>query len=155
MPREALTSVLDANKVGYDVLPHAHTESAAAEAAALGVRTDEVAKTLIVKTPAGNVRAVLPASHRIDLRKVAELYDETHKKVHLVSKDELARDYPEFELGAVPPLGGKRDEVIVDSRLTERESVVLEAGNHDESVRLLTDDLVRVARAKVADIAQD
>ena len=26
------------------------------------------------------------------------------KKVHLVSEGDLARDYPEFELGAVPPI---------------------------------------------------
>jgi Ala-tRNA(Pro) deacylase len=155
MPGEALRRVLDANGVGYDVLPHPHTESAAAEAAALGVATSEVAKTLVVSTPSGNVRAVLPASRKIDLRKLAEVYATGRKSVQLASEDELGRSYPEFELGAVPPVGGRAEPVVVDRSLTERESIVLEAGNHDESVRLLTDDLVRLAGATVADISQD
>lgn len=155
MPGEALKRVLDANGVGYDVLPHTHTESAAAEAAALGISTNEVAKTLVVSTPSGNVRAVLPASRRIDLRKLGDLYESGRKSVQLVTEDELAKSYPEFELGAVPPVGGRDEPVVVDRSLVDHESIVLEAGNHDESVRLLTDDLVRLAHAKVADISQD
>jgi Ala-tRNA(Pro) deacylase len=155
MAQEDLTRVLDEAGARYELLPHAHTESAAAEAAALGVAQAEVAKTLVVTTSKGNVRAVLPASERLDLRKLGELYDEGKKKVHLATEDDLARDYPEFDLGAVPPLGGRSDDVVIDTRLTERESVVLEAGSHDESVRLLTEDLVRLTQAKVADISTD
>ena len=41
----------------------------------------------------------------------------------------MAHDYPEFALGAVPPLGGTRnDPVIVDRRLAEHEWLVFEAG---------------------------
>jgi prolyl-tRNA editing enzyme YbaK/EbsC (Cys-tRNA(Pro) deacylase) len=69
---------------------------------------------------------------------------------------EIARDYPEFDLGAVPPTGGaRRDPVVIDSRLVERESVVLEAGSHDQSVRLATVDLLRLTDPEVADICAD
>jgi Ala-tRNA(Pro) deacylase len=156
MAHEDLTRMLDEGGARYELLPHAHTESASAEADALGVAQSEVGKTLVVTTPSGNVRVVLPASHRLDLRKLSELYDEGRKKLHLASEDELAREYPEFALGAVPPLGGKHtDDVVVDSRLAERESVVVEAGTHEESVRLMTQDLLRLTQAKVADICSD
>jgi Ala-tRNA(Pro) deacylase len=79
---------------------------------------------------------VLPASERIDLGKARD-YVEGGKRVHLATEDELARDYSEFELGAVPPFGGaSRDRVLVDSRVVEQPSVVLDAGSHEESVRL-------------------
>ena len=156
MATQDLTSILDEQGVDYEVLKHEHTERAADEAAALGLAPHEVAKTLVLATPDGNVRAVLPASERIDLKKLGELHGETRKHVHLLSEDELKRDYPEFELGAVPPLGGAhRDEVIVDRRVAERDTVVLEAGSHDESIRLATADLVRLAGARVADISAD
>jgi prolyl-tRNA editing enzyme YbaK/EbsC (Cys-tRNA(Pro) deacylase) len=45
--------------------------------------------------------------------------------------------------------------VIVDSRVKARESVVLEAGSHEHSVRIATADLVRVAGAEVADISRE
>jgi Ala-tRNA(Pro) deacylase len=76
--------------------------------------------------------------------------------VHLATEEALARDYPEFDLGAVPPVGGpRRDPVVIDSRLAERESVVLEAGSHDESIRVACTDLFRLTGAKVADISQE
>jgi Ala-tRNA(Pro) deacylase len=156
MAMQDLTSLLDRERVDYELLTHEHTERAADEAQALGLAPHEVAKTLVLTTPEGNVRAVLPASERIDLRKLGELHGKTRKDVQLLSEAELRRDYPEFELGAVPPLGGGHsDLVVVDTKVAERDSVVLEAGSHDESVRLATADLVRLAGARVADICAD
>src|ERR687887_2716888 len=103
--------------IDFDVLEHAHTVRAVDEAAALGVGAEEVAKTLVLVAPSGNVRAVLAASERIDLHKVAAVLAVGGKKVHLASEDDLARDYAEFELGAVPPFGGRGDQVLVDERL--------------------------------------
>ena len=61
------------------------------------------------RRPTGYARAVLPASERLDLRKLGDFARRpASKKVHLASEEALARDYPEFELGAVPPLGGSR-----------------------------------------------
>jgi Ala-tRNA(Pro) deacylase len=137
------------------VLEHAHTERAVDEAAALGVGPEEVAKTLVLVAPGENVRAVLAASERIDLHKVAAVLGLSGKKVHLASEDDLARSYPDFELGAVPPLGGGEDRVVVDERLAGRDSVVLEAGAHDRSVRLKAADLVRLSEAQVADICKE
>jgi Ala-tRNA(Pro) deacylase len=151
-----LMRVLDAAGVSYDVLPHAHTERAADEAQALGLSPDDVAKTLVLTVPEGHVRAVVPASERIDVKKLREVLGVGKKKVHLSSEEDLARDYPEFELGAVPPLGGgRRDPVLVDGRVAKREAVVLEAGSHDESLRMRTADLVRLTDAKVVDICDE
>jgi Ala-tRNA(Pro) deacylase len=156
MATEPLTAVLEQSGVTYEVLPHAHTERAADEAQALGLAPTMVAKTLIVTSPDGNVRAVLPASERIDLRKIGELQGESKKNVHLASEEALRRDYPEFELGAVPPVGGAHgDRVIVDRRLAELETIVLEAGSHDESIRMPTNELIRITQAQIADICEE
>jgi Ala-tRNA(Pro) deacylase len=150
-----VTGFLEASGVDFDVLEHPHTERAADEAAALGLGPEEVAKTLVLVAPSGNVRAVLAASERVDMRKVAAVVGVGGKKVHLASEDDLARDYTDFELGAVPPFGGREDQVIVDERLAARDSVVLEAGTHERSVRLKAADLVRLTRAHVADICRE
>jgi Ala-tRNA(Pro) deacylase len=72
------------------------------------------------------VRAVLPASERIDLQKVGAVVGLSGKKVHLASEDDLTSDYPDFELGAVPPFGGREDQVIVDEQSIARDSVVFQ-----------------------------
>ena len=156
MATSDLTSVLDKAGVSYELLAHAHTESALAEAEALGVSPDDVAKTLVVKTVDGYVRAVLPASARLDLRKLREIQGGGRHTVHLATEEDLKRDYPEFELGVVPPVGGsRRDPVFVDLKLANRESVVIEAGSHDESLRLAPTDLVHIAGAAVTSISED
>lgn len=149
------TSVLDEAGIEYELLSHAHTERAADEAEALGLPPTAVAKTLVLAAPEGHVRIVLPASERIDLHKVRN-HVEGGKSIHLATEDELAHDYPEFELGAIPPFGGAAgDRVLVDSRVAEQRSVVLEAGSHEQSVRLGTADLLKLTRAEIVDICKE
>jgi len=150
-----VAKVLDEAGVEYELLSHAHTERAADEADALGLPPTAVAKTLVLTAPEGHLRVVLPASARIDLGKVRD-YVEGGKRVHLAGEDELARDYPEFELGAVPPFGGaSRDRVLVDSRVAEQASVVLEMGSHEQSVRLQTAGLLELTEAEIVDICKE
>jgi Ala-tRNA(Pro) deacylase len=151
-----LTKVLDEAGAEYELLPHEHTERAVAEAQALGLPPSEVAKTLIVRTSDGHMRALVPASERIDIRKLRELVGDSKDAVQLATEEEMARDYPEFALGAVPPLGGPQsDPVIVDRRLAEREWLVFEAGSHDDSIRVRTTDFLRITNARTADLCHD
>jgi Cys-tRNA(Pro) deacylase len=151
-----LTRVLDEAGAEYELLQHGHTERAVAEAEALGLAPAEVAKTLIARTADGRLRALIPASERLDMRKLREAVGGQKDDVQLATEPEMAKDYPEFAVGAVPPLGGtRRDPVIVDRRLVEHERVVFEAGTHDDSVRMRTADLLRLTSARTADLCED
>jgi prolyl-tRNA editing enzyme YbaK/EbsC (Cys-tRNA(Pro) deacylase) len=55
----------------------------------------------------------------------------------------------------VPPFGGRQDHVLVGEGLAVRDSVVVEAGSHDRSVRLKAADLVCLTEAQVADIRRN
>jgi Ala-tRNA(Pro) deacylase len=149
-----VTSILDQAGIEYELLQHPRTETAVAEAEALGVNLKEVAKTLVLATAEGYVRTVLPASERLDLRKVRG-HVTGGKRIHLASEEDLQRDYSAFDLGAVPPFGGPRDRVLVDSGLAEQETIVLEAGSHEQSVRMRTADLLKLTQADVVDLVQE
>jgi prolyl-tRNA editing enzyme YbaK/EbsC (Cys-tRNA(Pro) deacylase) len=75
--------------------------------------------------------------------------------VHLATEEDLRRDYPEFELGAVPPIGGRKDPVVIDQNVAEQETVVIEAGSHEESLRIAAADLLELTGAAVTDISED
>ena len=153
-PASLLTVAFDYYGVPYELVPHRPTHTARAEARAVGVDPADVAKTVVLATPNGYVRAVLPASRRLDLAKVRALLNT--RDVLLASEEMLAYSYPEFELGAVPPVGGDRIElVLIDQRTADREWTVFEAGVHDHSLRVRSADLVRLADAAVATISQD
>ena len=150
----ALADALATAGIGFDVLDHERTDRAADEARALGLRPGEVAKTIVVHTPEGYVRVVIGAADRIDMHKIRDLVP-GGKDARLATEEELGRDFPEFELGAVPPVGGPPGRVLVDRKVAALEAVVLEAGAHDQSIKLETADLVRVTRADVVDAVVD
>lgn len=156
-------TILDLSSVEHEVIPHPHTERALEEAAALGLAADEVAKTVVlrlavrgdVKVSAAWARVVLPASERLDLDRLRVYFGES-RDVRLATESELAEFYSEFELGAVPPVGGHDgDLVILDRRVASREEVVFEGGTHDESVRMKCPDLIALTNATVLDICED
>jgi len=153
-PPRSLVQQLERASIAYELINHSRTTTAAAEARVLGLDPHEVAKTVVLATPDGFVRAVLPASERLDLGKLRTILET--KDVQLATEEVLAGAYPEFELGAVPPLaGGDGDRVLVDRRLCENEWVVLEAGTHEQSLRLRTSDLVELSDAQLVDLSQD
>lgn len=154
LPRSLVQQLERASVSYYELINHPRTTTAAAEARVLGLDARQVAKTVVLTTPEGFVRAVLPASERLDLGKVRTVLDTND--VELATEDVLAGAYPEFELGAVPRLtGGDGDRVLVDRRLCENEWVVLEAGTHEQSLRLRTADLVDLCNAQLVDLSQD
>lgn len=152
-PADALVEALRREHVSYELLPHRHTETAVAEAEALEVDPHQVAKTLILRTPFGYARAVLRAVDRLDLEKARGALGTPD--IELADEVELVGAYPEFELGAVPPVGGAYDRVLVDERVFDNPFVVFEAGTHDESVQVRTGELLSIADAEVADLAED
>jgi prolyl-tRNA editing enzyme YbaK/EbsC (Cys-tRNA(Pro) deacylase) len=102
----ALVEPLRAEGIELELLPHRRTMTAAAEARALGLLEQTVAKTLIVRDGEGRcVRAVVPASARLSLERLASAIGAA--SVRLLTEGELVSGYPQFELGAVPPFGGR------------------------------------------------
>ncbi|MGZ8739180.1 MAG: YbaK/EbsC family protein, partial [Gaiellaceae bacterium] len=64
---------LNRRGLDYKLLPHPRTQTARAEANAVGIAATEVAKTVVLTTDRGYVRAVVPASERLDLGKTRDL----------------------------------------------------------------------------------
>ena len=150
---DVLTEALEQAGVDYELLEHAPTDRASDEAKALGLSPNEVVKTIVVATGEGSYRVLLPASDRINMHKLREAL-EAGNELHLLTEEALRSEYPEFELGAVPPLGGRRDGVIVDRRVAGLDRVVFEA-SHDRSVRVGMAALVAATGASVADVSAD
>jgi Ala-tRNA(Pro) deacylase len=151
---ELLTGELERLGIEYELLGHDHTDRALDEAASLGLRPAEIAKTIVVTTGTENLRVLLPASERLDMHKLRDVLS-AGKELHLLTEEALGSDYPEFELGAVPPLGGRDDGIILDRRLAGLEELVFEAGTHDHSARMKVADLVALPGARVEDICMN
>jgi hypothetical protein len=88
-----------------------------------GVEADEVLKTVSLDTASGHALAVNPASRRLQMTLVRRAVGDPH--VSLATEDELEHDFPEFELGSLPPLGSLLHVTIyVDTEVMAHDTVV-------------------------------
>ena len=130
-----LNAYLDHEHVHYDVLPHPEAFQALTIAQMLRTPEKEMAKVVIVKVDGRFVMTVLPASRKVDLRRLRTVFA-THS-VRLATEDEIASLFPDCELGAMPPFGNLyRLPVYVDQSLTEDEEIVFQAGTHSDAIRM-------------------
>jgi prolyl-tRNA editing enzyme YbaK/EbsC (Cys-tRNA(Pro) deacylase) len=140
--------------ISFEPRRHPRTLTAMDEARALHATAGRVGKTLVFHTPEGHLRVVIAATDRLSLPKLREAV--ACEELRFATEEELAAAYPGFELGAVAPFGGPaKERVVVDRRVAELDSVIVEAGSHSDSIMLAPADLVRLTNAEVADVTSD
>jgi Ala-tRNA(Pro) deacylase len=147
-----LKDYLEKNGVSYEVGFHPEVFTAQEIAAAQHVRGKEMAKVVMVKADGKKLMLVLPASYQIDMKKLKKVLK--CKKVSMAKEKDFEELFPDCEVGAMPPFGNLYNlEVWVDQVLTEDASIVFQAGNHIETVRIKYTDYARLVSPKVGDFS--
>lgn len=150
----AVTEFLEREGVPYEVVEHERTQTAAAEARAAGMPPSHVAKTVVLRDEEGVRLAVVPSSERLDMHKVK--LELGSKRLRLVTEQEMAEEFDEFEVGAVPPFGPMFQALeLVDRRLLDHDRILCCGGDHEHGVLVDPNDVVQAGRARVADICED
>lgn len=151
----AVTAYLEGAQVDHELIEHGPVISAVAEAGATQLPPDQVAKTIVLHDGSAYVVAAIPASERLDLNKLRHLLGAT-RRLQLATEEQIARDFPSLEVGAVPPFGPMVPAAeVIDRRLLDHERILCPAGDHRHSVLVEPHEVVRVTAARVADICQD
>lgn len=151
----AVTGHLEGAGVAYEVIEHEETQTAADESRAAHVPRDEMAKTVLLEEDGSWVVAVVPASHRLDVRKLREVL-QAGTLLHLASEKQIAEHFPQMDVGAIPPVGPMLvGATVLDRRLLGHPAIVCAGGDHRHAIRLAPGDVVRVTDAHVADICED
>ena len=151
----ATAQYLDGAGVRYELLEHEPTMSAAAEARVAGRPPGEVAKTVVLHDGERWAIAAIPASQRLDLHKLREVLGAS-RQLRLASEEEIAREFPTFDVGAVPPFGPSVPAAeVIDRALLEPERILCPAGDHRHSVLVDPRDVVRITGALAADICEE
>jgi len=147
-----LRDYLEQNQVSYELGYHVRVYTAQEIAAAQHVPGKEMAKVVMVKVNGKNVMLVLPASYRVEMKKLKGVLNS--RKVAMVKEEEFQELFPDCEIGAMPPFGNLYNlEVWVDQVLTEDEFIVFQAGNHVETLRIKYSNYARLVNPKVGDFS--
>jgi Ala-tRNA(Pro) deacylase len=155
-PVETTKSHLEEQGIEYELVEHDRALTAAAEARAAGQEPANAVKSVLLRSIEGYELIVLQASDRVDLGKVSQQLGETRSDLRLATEEEMDADFPQFELGALPPLGEMLPAPeIVDRRVLDHDRVLCNAGDHTHSVLIDPSEIVRVSQAEVADVRED
>jgi Ala-tRNA(Pro) deacylase len=152
---EAIIQFLQGEGVEYELIEHEPVMSAGAEADVAHVSPYQVAKTVVLHDGAAYVLAAIPASDRLDIRKLRDLLGAT-RKLRLASEQEIGRDFPTLEVGAIPPFGPMVPAAeVIDRALLSQRRVLCAAGDHRHSVLVDPHEIVRITAASTADICEE
>jgi Ala-tRNA(Pro) deacylase len=133
--------------VPFEPIAHQQAYTSIDEARALGIEASEVIKTVAVRVAGGYALMAILATGRLDMHLVQEAVGDRHAR--LATEQELLRDFPGFELGALPPLGSLLGAPLyVDQEVLQHETVVFAAGSQTESVQIRTADLLQHEQAR-------
>ena len=147
IPRR-IRDYLDSQKAPYEWLPHPQAFTAQEVAHSLHVSGKRLAKTVILNADGRLVMAVLPASHRLimpELKAALEV-----RRLEMLPESELAKIFPDCDLGAIPPFGNLYGiEVWVDRPVEESGELVFTAGTHVDAVRMKYSDYAELVKTHV------
>lgn len=136
---------LQQRSVRFEILLHAPSHSAAHLAGSVHVPGRSVAKAVLVRAGESYVLAVLPATHRIDTARLAEVL--CVAGVRIAGEDEVETVFADCEPGALPPFGRLYDlKTIVDASLSGGAEIVFVGNTRHEGVRMRFKDYEAIER---------
>ena len=130
-----IRAFLRSQHIPFEMLLHQPMPSATRLARCMHVPGGRVAKGVLVRLESGYALAVLPATHRIDLPRLAEVLG--NPDARLATEDEVERIFFDCERGALPPFGrlyGLR--TVVDSSLAAWSDIIVEGNMRHEGLKL-------------------
>ncbi|NNF84118.1 MAG: YbaK/EbsC family protein [Deltaproteobacteria bacterium] len=147
---ENLDRFLEARKIPFRTETHPEAFTAQQVAQASHVPGRSFAKSVIVNVDGKIWMAIVPATERVDLRRMQACLGA--KKVRLANEAEFAPLFVDCDIGAMPIFGSLYNiPVLVSHELTENEEIAFTAGTHRDIVRIRTSDYLAAEKPTVCE----
>jgi Cys-tRNA(Pro)/Cys-tRNA(Cys) deacylase len=156
-PSTPATVALDRAGIPYTPHVYEHHDSATnfgeEAAAALGLREDQVFKTLVVSVDGKLAVAIVPVANRLDLKAIAAAVG--GKKATLAAPD-LAEKRTGYVVGGISPVGQKTAmPTVLDASAAAYPTIFVSGGRRGFDIELAPADLLAVTNGTTAAIARD
>lgn len=151
MPSKRLRNFLDSNKAHYQTINHPIAFSALELSEITHIPGNHLAKSVIVKTPTKMLMCVVRANDVVDIELLKKALDQ--KDISLATEQEFAREFPDCEVGAMPPFGNLYEmDVYVSDDLAKDKEIFFNAGNHSEVIKLSYKEYNELVHPKIVRI---
>lgn len=144
---------LEKNRVRYEEHHHRATFTAQEVASQEHVSGHHVAKVVVAVADEKNVLLVLPATHHVDFERGRTALGV--KTLRMASEQEIARDFPDCEVGAIPPLRHwKGVEIWMDPSMDHYGEFLFQAGTHEDAILMDFKGWLGIVTPKKAEFAR-
>lgn len=149
--------LLDKAKVSYQLVPYEVDEndlSATHVAEQLGENVEQVFKTLVLHgDKSGYFVCVIPGDKEVDLKKAAKISG--NKKCEMIAVKELL-PLTGYIRGGCSPIGMKKHfPTYIHHTVQQFDQIYVSAGQRGLQIQLAPADLIKEAKATVADLTSD
>jgi len=147
-----LKKYLEENKAEYKLLNFDESVATSIEAAKqMGENTENLVKSVAFYKKDKVIIVIVRKQDRVDKSKISQTLNLTGIKL-CSPEDTLEKTgYP---AGGVPPLGFEA-EFLMDEKAAEKEEVIAGGGNQYTLIKIKTQELLRLNKAKIADIKKE
>ena len=153
MKLRRIKEYLDQQNIKYAIITHSPAYTAQEIAASAHIPGKLLAKTVVIKLDGKLAMAVLPASLKVDLEHLAELTES--RTVELATEKEFMNQFPDCEVGAMPPFGYLYGmPVYVADELAEDQVIAFNAGSHSQLIQMAYHDFVRLVQPRTLEFAR-
>lgn len=140
-------------KVQHEVVPHKTVFTAYDLGQTLKAKLHEIAKTLLVKADKTYHLVVLPASDRLDLRKLKTILGV--KDVKLTKEQEMVKEL-KVKPGAITPFGGLHGiSVVVEKGLAKTKEALFGSGSFEHAIRMRVKDFLNLEKPQTGSFGVD
>jgi len=151
---ERLRTFLDSRGAEFTLTAHPKAFTAREVAVAEHLPFREVAKTVVLFGDGAYHIAVIPASKLVDFHEVRTALGLSQAR--MATETELAKLFPDCELGAMPPLGPLYGlPVYLDSTVAGQDTIAFNAGTHREVMHMRTAEFRRLAAPHIVSLVRE
>jgi len=145
---ERLERLLEENGISYRHHVHTSVYTAREVAALEHLPQHRFAKAVLIKDEDSFVMAVVPGDYAVDLHELRAALGLKHAR--LATEKELGEQFPDCELGAMPPLGNLYSlPTWMESSIVGEKQIAFNAGTHRDVVYVKLEDFRRLTSPQV------
>jgi Ala-tRNA(Pro) deacylase len=151
---ERLRGFLETQHCTYTASVHAKAYTANEVALAEHLPAREVAKTVVVFGDGEYHLVVVPANKLVDFQEIRPVLGLTQAR--LATEEELAKLFPDCELGAMPPFGNLYGlAVYLDASLAGQDEIAFNGGTHRDVIHMRTAEFRRIVEPNIVSLVRD
>ena len=153
MSREKLVKFLREHRVDAEVIDtDVETASVTASSEVLGLRREDIVKSIVFGTGKGIIVAIVRGDQRINEKKLATAVGAS--KVRLADSSTV-KVKTGYDIGGVPPVGHDNPQItyVMDERVLEKKRVYAGGGDRKAQLSIKVRDILKLVNPKVESIS--